>query len=261
MPRLPQHPPTCYPSPHPSPTLSDIRKFSSAAVTSLRDPSDIVLDAIASRRSVRAFLPTPVPRATVERILEAATRAPSGTNMQPWRVRVLTGAAKERLSQAVYDAAMSEPERHKSEYLYYPPQFPEPYLSRRRKVGWDLYGLLGIAKTDKAAMHRQHARNYRFFDAPVGMMFTIDRIMGQGSWLDFGMFLQGLMVTARGLGLDTCPQAAWTPFHRIVMPAIGAPDNEQLVCGMSLGWRDPNAIENTLVTEREPVARFVRYLE
>ena len=110
-------------------------------------------------------------------------------------------------------------------------------------------------------MHAQHARNYRFFDAPVGMMFTIDRIMGQGSWLDFGMFLQGLMATARGLGLDTCPQAAWTPFHRIVMPAIGAPDNEQLVCGMSLGWRDPGAIENTLVTEREPVSAFVRYLD
>ena len=110
-------------------------------------------------------------------------------------------------------------------------------------------------------MHAQHSRNYRFFDAPVGMMFTIDRIMGQGSWLDFGMFLQGLMVTARGLGLDTCPQAAWTPFHRIVMPMIGAPENEQLVCGMSLGWRDPDAIENTLVTEREPVASFVKYLE
>ena len=128
-------------------------------------------------------------------------------------------------------------------------------------MGWDLYGLLGIAKTDKARMHAQHSRNYDFFGAPVGLMFTIDRIMRQGSWLDFGMFLQSIMVGARGHGLDTCPQAAFTPFHRLIMPAIGAPDSEQLVCGMSLGYRDPGAIENSLVTEREPVASFARFLE
>ncbi|MCE9661664.1 MAG: nitroreductase [Burkholderiales bacterium] len=219
--------------------------------------------AITSRRSIRAFLPKPVPRELLERVLSVAARAPSGTNTQPWNVYVLTGAAKEALSQRIL-AAYDDPEQraaHTEEYDYYPAEWKSPFIDRRRKVGWDLYGLLDIAKTDKARMHLQHARNYRFFDAPVGLMFTIDRIMGQGSWLDFGMFLQSVMVTARGFGLDTCPQAAWTPFHRIIMPAIGAPANEQLVCGMALGYRDPDAIENTLVTEREPVASFVKYVE
>jgi nitroreductase len=228
-------------------------------VTSLRDPSDIVLDAIASRRSVRAFLPTPVPRATVERILEAATRAPSGTNMQPWRVRVLTGAAKERLSRAVHAAAMREPERHKSEYLYYPPQFPEPYLSRRRKVGWDLYGLLGIKKGEAEKMRVQHARNYLFFDAPVGMIFTIDRVLQIGSWLDHGMFLENIMVAARGFGLHTCPQAAFAPYHAVIRRELGIPDSEMVVCGMSLGHEDTSAVENTLRTEREKLSGFVEF--
>ncbi|MEO5882192.1 MAG: nitroreductase [Caldimonas sp.] len=222
-----------------------------------------VEQAITSRRSIRAFLPTPVPRGLLERVLAVAARAPSGTNTQPWNVYVLTGAAKEALSQrilAVYDD-LEERKLHTEEYDYYPAEWKSPFIERRRKVGWDLYGLLGIAKTDKTRMHLQHSRNYGFFGAPVGLMFTIDRIMGQGSWLDFGMFLQGLMVTARGLGLDTCPQAAFTQFHRIIMPAIGAAANEQLVCGMSLGYRDPDAVENTLVTEREPVAGFVRFLE
>jgi nitroreductase len=220
-------------------------------------------DAITSRHSIRAFLPKPVPRELLERVLAVASRAPSGTNTQPWKVYVLTGAAKEALSQRVRDIYDDPEERelHTEEYAYYPVEWKSPFIDRRRKVGWDLYGLLGIAKTDKNRMHLQHSRNYEFFGAPVGLMFTIDRIMRQGSWLDFGMFLQSLMVAARGLGLDTCPQAAWTPFHRIIMPAIGAAANEQLVCGMSLGYRDPDAIENTLVTEREPVANFVKFIE
>jgi nitroreductase len=222
-----------------------------------------VEEAITSRHSIRAFLPKPVPRELLERVLAVAARAPSGTNTQPWKVYVLTGAAKEALSQRVRDIYDDPEERelHTEEYAYYPIEWKSPFIDRRRKVGWDLYGLLGIAKTDKTRMHLQHSRNYDFFGAPVGLMFTIDRIMRQGSWLDFGMFLQSVMVTARGLGLDTCPQAAWTPFHRIIMPAIGAPANEQLVCGMSLGWRDPDAIENTLITEREPVTSFVKYIE
>ena len=220
-------------------------------------------EAITSRHSIRAFLPTPVPHELLERVLAVAARAPSGTNTQPWKVYVLRGAAKKALSQRIV-AAYDDPEEretHTEEYAYYPIEWKPPFIDRRRKVGWDLYGLLGIAKTDKTRMHLQHSRNYDFFGAPVGLMFTIDRIMRQGSWLDFGMFLQSIMVGARGFGLDTCPQAAFTPFHRIIMPAIGAPENEQLVCGMSLGYRDPAAIENTLITEREPVASFVRYLE
>ena len=191
-------------------------------------PADIVLDAIASRRSVRAFLPTPVPRETVERILAAAARAPSGTNMQPWRVRVLTGAAKDRLSQAVLRAAHDEPDRHASEYAYYPAQFPEPYLSRRRKVGWDLYGLLGIKKGETDKMRAQHARNYVFFDAPVGMIFTIDRVLERGSWLDHGMFLENIMVAARGFGLHSCPQAAFAPFHRVIRADSPSPTARSL---------------------------------
>ena len=126
---------------------------------------------------------------------------------------------------------------------------------------WDLYGLLGIEKTDKARIHAQHRRNYEFFGAPVGLMFTIDRVMRQGSWLDYGMFLQSGMVAARGRGLDTCPQAAFLQFHRVIMAHVGAPESETLVCGMSLGHADPAAIENTLVTERSPVAEFARFLE
>jgi len=219
--------------------------------------------AVATRRSVRAFLPTPVPRATVERILALASRAPSGTNTQPWRVYVLTGEPLRSLSRRLV-AAYDDPEesaRHTEEYPYYPTEWVSPYIDRRRKIGWDLYGLLGIGKTDKARMHAQHRRNYEFFGAPVGLMFTIDRILRQGSWLDYGMFIEGVMVSARAHGLDTCPQAAFTPFHRIVTDEIRAPANEQLVCGMSLGWADPDAIENTLVTEREPVSGFARFLD
>jgi nitroreductase len=219
--------------------------------------------AITSRRSLRAFLPTPVPRATIEAILEVAARAPSGTNTQPWKVYVLTGTAKAELSRRIASAYDDPAERatQVEEYAYYPTEWRSPYIDRRRKVGWDLYSLLGIAKTDKARMHMQHRRNYEFFGAPVGLMFTIDRVMQQGSWLDYGMFLQNLMVAARARGLHTCPQAAFTQFHRIIAAHLGMPANEQLVCGMSLGHADPDAVENTLVTEREPVSGFARFLE
>jgi nitroreductase len=218
--------------------------------------------AIESRRSLRAFLPTRVPREVVEDILRVASRAPSGTNTQPWKVTVLMGHAKTSLSakiRAVHDDPQ-ELARHSAEYAYYPTDWHSPYIDRRRKVGWDLYGLLGIGKTDKARMHRQHGRNYDFFGAPVGLMFTIDRTLRQGSWLDYGMFLENIMVAARGRGLDTCPQAAFMQFHRIITEHIGAPQTDMLVCGMSLGHADHTAIENSLVTEREPVAGFVKFL-
>ncbi|HOY34695.1 MAG TPA: nitroreductase [Piscinibacter sp.] len=218
-------------------------------------------DAITSRHSIRAYLSTPVPRETIQDILRVAARAPSGTNTQPWKVHVLTGAAKQRLSTAIR-AAFDDPDergRHSEEYAYYPTQWASPYIDRRRKVGWDLYGLLGIGKTDKARMHEQHGRNYAFFDAPVGLIFTIDRVMQQGSWLDYGMFLQNIMVAARARGLDTCPQAAFTQFHRIIEAQLGLADDEMVVCGMSLGHADPSAIENTLITEREPVQGFTRF--
>jgi nitroreductase len=222
----------------------------------------IVDAAITSRRSVRAFLPTPVPRETIEAILAVAARAPSGTNTQPWQVHVLTGAAKAALSKDIIAAYDNPAERalHTEEYAYYPTEWKSPYIDRRRKVGWDLYSLLGISKTDKTGMHQQHARNYAFFDAPVGLMFTIDRAMQQGSWLDYGMFLQSVMVAARGRGLDTCPQAAFMQFHRIIARHLALPDTQMLVCGMSLGHADPHAVANQLGTEREPVAGFTRFL-
>jgi len=226
-------------------------------------PHEVVDHAIRTRQSLRAFLPTPVPRATIEEILEVASRAPSGTNTQPWKVTVLTGAARQRLTDAIR-AAYDDPEQrkqHSEEYAYYPVKWVDPYLARRRKIGWDLYALLGIGREDKARMHEQHGRNYAFFDAPVGMIFTIDRIMEQGSWLDYGMFLENIMIAARARGLDTCPQAAFTQFHHIIRDQLALPDNEMVVCGMSLGYADMSRVENTLVTEREPVAGFARFIE
>jgi nitroreductase len=218
--------------------------------------------AITSRRSVRAFLPTPVPRQTIEEILAVAARAPSGTNTQPWRVHVLTGAAKDALSREIR-AAYDDPEEralHTEQYAYYPTEWRSPYIDRRRKVGWDLYSLLGIGKADKLRMHEQHGRNYAFFGAPVGLMFSIETVMQKGSWLDYGMFLQNIMIAARARGLDTCPQAAFTPFHRIIARHLQLSDQAMVVCGMSLGHADPHATENRLVTEREPVAGFTTFV-
>ena len=217
--------------------------------------------AITSRRSVRAFLPTPVPAETVREILEVASRAPSGTNTQPWRVHVLMGQTRARLSERIL-AAYDDPgerARHVEAYDYYPREWVSPYIDRRRKVGWDLYGLLGIGKADKAAMHAQHGRNYVFFDAPVGLIFTIDRVLSQGSWLDYGMFLENVMVAARGRGLDTCPQAAFNQFHRVIAQTLGLGDHEAVVCGMALGRADPDAVANRLETVRAPVDEFTTF--
>ena len=219
--------------------------------------------AITSRRSIRAFLDKPVAREDIEKILEVASRAPSGTNTQPWKVYVLTGQARSSLSEAIL-AVHLDPElsrQHTEEYAYYPREWVSPFVDRRRKVGWDLYSLLGLTRDNKAGMAAQHARNFRFFDAPVGLIFTIDRVMEQGSWLDYGMFLQNIMVAARGRGLDTCPQAAFTQYHRIIAEQLQLPANETVVCGMALGWADPSKIENSLVTEREPLASFVHFME
>jgi nitroreductase len=223
----------------------------------------IVDTAIQSRRSIRAFLPTPIARKDIEAILQVAARAPSGTNAQPWKVYVLTGATKQRLSteisNAYLDPALSS--QHTEEYHYYPREWTSPYIDRRRKVGWDLYTLLGLGRDNKAGMQAQHARNYAFFDAPVGLIFTMDRVMEQGSWLDYGMFLQNIMIAARGRGLDTCPQVAFTQYHRIIADVLQLPEGEKVVCGMSLGYADPGKIENTLITEREPVSGFAKFFE
>mgnify|MGYP006276757533 CR=1 FL=1 len=223
----------------------------------------IVDGVIRERRSVRAFLPTPVPRETILAILDVATRAPSGTNTQPWQVIVVTGAAKQTLSEELVTTCL-DPARdaeHIREYASYPEHWVSPYIERRRKIGRDLYALLGIARGERELMERQWARNYTFFDAPVGLFFTIDRRLAQGSWLDYGMFLQNVMLAARARGLDTCPQAAFTKYHRIITRHLNIPPEQQLVCGMALGYEDHSKVENTLRTEREPVLGFTRFLE
>ncbi|HYW57995.1 MAG TPA: nitroreductase [Polaromonas sp.] len=216
--------------------------------------------------SARAFLPKPVPRETLQHLLDLASRAPSGTNTQPWKVYVLQGAVKDSLADkvcAAHDAIRANPElaaQCKEEYDYYPEKWVSPYIDRRRENGWGLYGLLGIGKGDKDKMHAQHQRNYRFFDAPVGLMFTLDRVMGRGSLVDYGMFMQNIMVAARGHGLHTCPQAAWNGFANIILPHIGAGNDEMLVCGMSLGYADETALVNTFHTPRVSAESFTTWL-
>lgn len=223
--------------------------------------------AISSRQSVRAFTGQAVPRELIEQLLAVASRAPSGTNTQPWKVYVLQGASRTGLIDkvcAAHDQVRADPAlaaQYVEEYDYYPQKWVSPYIDRRRENGWSLYGLLGIGKTDKDKMHAQHQRNYRFFDAPVGLMFTVDRVMGRGSLLDYGMFLQSIMVAARGHGLHTCAQAAWNGFAKIVLPHIGAGPDEMLVCGMAVGYADASALVNTFHTPRVPVDQFAHWLD
>ena len=217
--------------------------------------------ALTSRRSVRAFLPTEVPRAMLEHLLTVAARAASGTNIQPWQVQVVRGESKTRLSNAIL-AAFNNPTEaatHSSEFPIYPSEWLSPFIERRRKVGWDLYTLLGIGKGDRDRTHAQHARNFQFFDAPVGLIFTIHRSLGYAAWIDYGMFMGNLMTAARGHGLHTCPQFAFAQFHRIIGVQLGLPAEQKVLCGMSLGYENTDAIENTLISDRAPVTEWTSF--
>lgn len=222
--------------------------------------------AILSRFSARAYLDKPVDRVLLEGLLDVARRAASGTNTQPWKVYVLTGEVKDSLVEKVctaHDAIRANPELavdYAEVYDYYPEKWVSPYIDRRRACGFGLYGVLGIGKGDKDKMHLQHQENYKFFGAPVGLMFTIDKVMGRGSLLDYGMFIQNIMVAARARGLHTCPQAAWNGFSKIILPHIGAGENEMIVCGLSLGYADEDALVNTFMTEREATESFTTWL-
>lgn len=229
-------------------------------------PTDYACDAqcvdaaLRSRKSIRAFLDRPVPLECIRQILEVARYAPSGTNTQPWRVHVIQGEVRRKICRALaaaYNAPDYSSDKYPEPYAYYPEKWISPFIDRRRKLGWDLYGLLGIAKTDKAAMHAQHARNYQFFDAPVGLIFTVHKILGKGSFLDYGMFLQSIMVAARARGLDTCPQAAFNAFQPILARELSFEPDETMVCAMALGYADSTAEVNRLVVEREPLDAFV----
>jgi len=217
-------------------------------------------DAIITRQSMRAFLPTPVDRATVETLLELSARSASGSNIQPWRVRVVAGAIKDRLEKAIFDAVARDGfEPYQREWNYYPVNWREPFLGRRRKIGWGMYSLLGVAKGDFEGTQRARMRNYEFFGAPVGMIFTLDEDLEIGSWLDLGIYLGTLMIAARGHGLHTCPQAAFADFHRIIRPILDIPEKEVIVCGMALGHIDPDAPVNRLATERAPLADYASF--
>jgi len=213
-----------------------------------------------TRRSIRAFTDREVPQEVIRKILTTASRAPSGTNIQPWQVYVLTGNARDELCEKVCAAFDEDASAHSGEVPYYPEKWFEPYLARRRKIGWDLYSLLGIKKGEREKTHQQHKRNFQFFDAPVGLMFTVHRDLSTGSWMDYGMFIQNIMVLAREAGLHTCAQAAWSDFHKVIRPVIGLSDDEVVVCGMAMGYADESAIENSLVSVREPLEEFVTFL-
>ena len=217
-------------------------------------------EAIRSRQSVRAFLPNPVEKRTVEELLRLASRSASGSNIQPWRVRVIAGDVKTRLTQAIFDAVARDGfAPYQREWNYYPVRWREPFLGRRRKIGWDMYSLLGVAKGDFEGTQQARMRNYEFFGAPVGMMFTLDEDLEIGSWLDLGIFLGSIMIAARGHGLHTCPQAAFADFHSVIRPVLNIPENEIIVCGMALGHIDPDAPVNGLKTERADLDAFATF--
>jgi nitroreductase len=210
-----------------------------------------VLKAIETRKSIRAFTDQPVPRETIDDILHISQRAPSGTNTQPWHVHVCTGSVRQAITDDVLELAQRGEAKTYEHYDYYPDSWLDIHRDRRRGVGWGLYGLLGIERGDREAAARQGARNFKFFDAPVGLFVTTDAYLARGSWSDTGMYLQTIMLAARGFGLHTCPQAAWIQFQEPIFRHLRIPNDQVLVSGMSLGYADPDAIENTLVSERE----------
>ena len=212
-------------------------------------------EALRARRSVRAFRPDSIPRALVSELLATAALAPSGTNIQPWKVHVVAGEVRARLEQEVLAHRETQPGDMGSEFVRTSKR-KEPYTSRMRKLGKDMYTLLGIPKGDQAANWNQWGRNYRFFDAPVGLIFNIDKDLDQMSYLDLGIFLQTFMLAAKARGLDTCAQGAWNQFWTATRRVLNVPEDDYIVCGLSLGYADEDAPVNRLVSEREPVENF-----
>jgi nitroreductase len=214
-----------------------------------------LIDALHARRSVRAFRPDPVSRALVEELLQLASRAPSGTNIQPWKVHVVAGAVRARLEAEVLAHRDTNPPDDRAEFPRTGKR-KEPYTSRMRKLGKDMYSLIGIPKGDQAANWAQWGRNYKFFDAPVGLLFTIDKELDAMSFIDIGMFMQSFMLAAKVKGLDTCAQGAWNNYWSVTRRVLNVPDDEYILCGISLGYADNSHKVNTLVAEREPVESF-----
>jgi nitroreductase len=215
---------------------------------------------IKQRFANRSFTQRPVSRQTVEDILEVARYAPSGANIQPWRVYVLSGAEKDRVSRALSKAHDEARDRHSSEYQYYAPQLPEPYLSRRDEFGRRFYGALGILQSDLIGRARQTAKNYGFFGAPIGLIFAIDRRLQVGSWLDLGMFVQNVMIAAGARGLQTCPQETFAKYHALLRELLPLPAEEMVVCGMSLGFAEEAVARQGGLMPKAPVSEFAKFL-
>jgi nitroreductase len=219
-----------------------------------------VRDAIASRYSCRAFLPTPVSLDVVRDILEAAAHAPSGGNLQPWIVHAIAGARLEALKDQLRPRFAKElPRGEGAEYDVYPRELKEPYYGRRARVGTQLYDSIGIAREDRPGRYRQFSRNYLFYDAPVGIFVSIDRTMGPPQWSDVGGFIQNIMLLARAHGLHTCPQEAWTNWHKTLVPFLELPPEVILFCGIALGFADEEAAINRWRSEREPLDAFTKF--
>jgi len=214
-------------------------------------------EAVTSRRSIRAFTDQAVEDETIRTILADASRAASGTNIQPWHVTVLQGQPLQDLIDAV-QAAFDAGESSKDE-KYYPAEFVEPYLARRRKIGWDMYGLVGIERGQYEKMAAQARQNYEFFKAPVGMIFSMHETMSYGGWLDLGLFMGNVMTLAREHGLHTCPQAAWREFEPVVHEALGLPEDRRVIVGMALGYEDTSHVINELRTDRADLDEFVDF--
>ena len=219
-----------------------------------------VRDALEQRKSVRAYLDKPVGREMIMRVLDAARHAPSGVNTQPWNVAVVTGAAKKRLQQKI-EAAFRAGEKSGASYVYYPSEWTEPYSERRKECAVLMYDAVGISFGDKPAQLDQWAKNYRAFDAPVMLLFLIDSVMGQGSFIDYGMFMQSLMLAAAEEGLATCPQASLAEYPDIIRQQLGYDDSMQVICGMALGYEDREAAINSYRTPRMEVGEFTRFLD
>ena len=220
----------------------------------------VVLEAIKSRKSIRAFTDQSVPRKTIQKILEISQRAPSGTNTQPWHVYICAGAVRQAITDDVLALTAESKAAKYEDYDYYPPVWNETHRDRRRGVGWELYGLLDIKKGDREASARQGARNFKFFDAPVGLFITVDAYLAKGNWADAGMYTQTILLAARSFGLHTCPQAAWIQFQGPIFSHLGIPNDQVLVTGMCLGFANDSAVENTLVSDREDVANVAHFV-
>lgn len=218
-----------------------------------------VSEALATRKTVRAFKSDLVPRETIEQMLTLAARAPSGGNLQPWRVYALIGEARDELVRRVAEKRRETPMGEAPEYHIYPLHLTEPYRTRRFRVGEQMYATMNIPREDKRARLKFFSRNWEFFGAPVGLIFTIDRQMQQGQWADLGMYMQSLMLLAREHGLHTCPQEAWAVWHSVIREYLSVPENEMIFCGMAIGYADDAAPVNALETERAPLNEYITF--